>query len=104
MRDAGHLHPDIEAFRHAKVRHHIAKLLALDIDRACRAHSLRKRKPIIIDVGDDDVAGADVTRDRRRHDPDRTRPRNQHVLADEIERQGRVCGIAERIEDRRDVV
>src|SRR6185295_11105284 len=49
-------------------------------------------------------ARADVARDRRRHDADRTGARDQHVLADEIEGERRVRRVAERIEDRREIV
>ena len=50
------------------------------------------------------MARAAVTRDRDRHDADRTRPRDQHILAYDVERQRRMRRIAERIEDRGDVV
>ena len=52
----------------------------------------------------DDMARADVARDRRRHDADRPGAGDQHVLADEIERQRGVDGVAERIEDRAELV
>ena len=43
-------------------------------------------------------------RHRNRHDPDRPRARNQHVFAQQRERQRRVHGIAKRIEDRRNLL
>jgi len=51
---------------------------------------------VVVHVGDDDVARADVARDRHGHDADRTGAGDQHVLADEAERQRGVRGVAER--------
>ncbi len=57
-----------------------------------------------VDVGDDDLAGAGALGDERAHDADRTGTGDQHVFADEIEGKCGVHGIAERIEDRGDLV
>ena len=46
-----------------------------DVHGARRAHPSREVEPVVVDVGDDDVARADVARDRRRHDADRARRR-----------------------------
>ena len=43
-------------------------------------------------------------RDRRRHDADRPGAGDQHVLADEIEGERGMDGVAERIEDRAELV
>ena len=40
-----------------------------------RAHLARQLEPVVVDVGDHDVARADVPRDRRGHDADRARRR-----------------------------
>ena len=61
-------------------------------------------EPVVVDVGDDDVARADVAGDRRRHDADRAGAGDQHVLADQVERQRGVRRVAEGIEDRRELV
>ena len=50
------------------------------------------------------MAGADVARDRASHDADRSGAGDQHVLADEIERERGVDRVAERIEDRAELV
>jgi hypothetical protein len=50
-----------------------------------RAHLAREAEAIIVDVGDHDVARADMTCDRHRHDADRASARDQHVLADQVE-------------------
>ena len=68
------------------------------------ATSPAELEPVGVDVGDDDVAGADMAADRRRHDADRPGAGDQHVLADEIEGERRVHGVAERIEDGADLV
>ena len=46
----------------------------------------------------------DMARHGRRHDADRPGAGDEHVLADEIEGQRSVHGIAERIEDGADLV
>src|SRR4029079_7215857 len=53
---------------------------------------------------DDDVSRAGVARDGDRHAPDRAGPRHEHVLAEDGERQRGVHGVAERVEDRGDLV
>ncbi len=55
-------------------------------------------------IGDDDEPGADVARDGSRHDPDRPRPGDQDVFADQVERKGSVGGVAERVEDGADLI
>lgn len=45
------------------------------------------------------MPGPAVAGNERRHDPDRARPGDEHVLAGERELQGRVHGIAERVEE-----
>ncbi len=64
----------------------------------------RQLETVVVDVGDDDVARADVAADRGGHDADRAGAGDQHVLADQIERQRGVGGVAERVEDRGDLV
>ena len=64
-----------------------------------QASSRRSR----VDVGDDDVAGAGVADDGRGHQPDRPGAGDEDVLAQHRERQRRVHGVAERVEDRGDV-
>ena len=45
------------------------------------------------------MARADMARDRARHDPDRPGAGNENVLADQIEGERGMHGVAERIED-----
>ncbi len=100
FRHARHFQPDVEALGHAQLADDVAQIFALDVDRAGRAHASRQRKPIVVDVGDDDMTRADVAGDRRRHDADRPCAGDQHVLADEVERQRGVRCVAERVEYR----
>src|SRR6185369_4853910 len=92
------------ALGHAQLGHDVAQILALDVDRARRAHLPRQRKPVVVDVGDDDMTRTDVAGDRGRHDADWARAGDQNVLADQVERQRGVRCVAKRIEDRRQVV
>ena len=50
------------------------------------------------------MTSADEAHDGRGHDADRACASDQHILADDIEGECRVNRIAERIEDRRDLV
>ena len=68
------------------------------------AEFLRQRQPHRVDVGDDDFSRADALRHQRTHDADRPGAGDQHVLADQVEGQRGVDGIAERVEDRGDLV
>src|SRR5262249_44584079 len=49
-------------------------------------------------VGDDDMTGAGAFANRNGHATNRTRTGNEHVFADEIERQRCMDGVAQRIE------
>ena len=89
---------------HAELFHRVVERVARDVERQRRAHLARQLEAVVVHVGDDDVARADEAHDRRGHDADRTGAGDQHVFADDIERQRGVHRIAERIEDRRDLV
>ena len=102
--DAAHLEPDVEALLHAEARHHRVEVLVGDVDRDDVGDLRREFEADRVDVGDDDVARADMAGDRRGHDADRPRAGDQHVLADEVEGQRGVDGVAERVEDRADLV
>ncbi len=66
-------------------------------------HFFGQFEPIGIDVGDDHVPRAGEPGDRRGHDADRARARDDHVLAEHGKRKRRVNGVSQRIEDRRHV-
>ena len=103
-RIARHLQPDVEALVHVDFRHHVAQGLLVGAHRPRRAHLPGERQAIVVDVGDDDLARAGVAAHGDRHQADRPGAGDQHVLAHEIERQRGMHGVAERIEDRRDLV
>src|SRR5208283_1706449 len=104
LRHPGHFHTDIEAFGHAQFGHDIAQAFGFDVDRACRTHASSEREPVVVNVSYDNVTCADVARDRARHDANRTCAGDEHILADQVERQGCVRGIAERVKNRRQIV
>ena len=79
---ARHLQADVEAFLHPQ--------LALDIGEGSRCERparsvtpifLRQVEPVLVDVGDHDVARAGVADDGGGHHADRTGAGDQHVFA-----------------------
>ena len=72
---ARHLEADVEAFLHAELAHRVVDAVGLHVERAGRAHAAGEVEPVVVDVGDHDVARADEARDRDRHDADRPRAR-----------------------------
>src|SRR5207253_9327171 len=61
-------------------------------------------QPIVVQVGHDDMPCADVAAYRRGHDADRPGPGDQHVFPDEVEAQSRMGGVAQRVQDRGDLI
>ena len=86
---------------HAQLFLHIGNPCLGRIDREGHAQLFGQRKPLGFDVGDHHMARRRVAYHRGCHNPNRTRARDQYVFAQHRERQRRVNGIAERIEDRR---
>ena len=74
------------------------------VDGERRAHPGRQGSPIGIGLADDDVTRAGMAGHGRRHEPDRARPGDQDVLAQGRERERGVDRVAERVEDRRDLL
>ena len=74
-----------------------------NVDRARGAQLRGELEAVVVDVGDDDVAGAGMAGDRGGHRADRAGAGDQHVLAEHVPLQRGVDGVAERIEDRGDV-
>ena len=80
-------------------------------NNAARARRRRASPPcaarsraFLVEVGDDDVPRTGVPRDRDRHAADRPGAGDEHVLAEDGKRECRVDGVAERVEDRGDLV
>lgn len=86
--DAGHFQTHVEAFGHAEFAHHVTQVFVRDVEGTRRAHLAGEFQVIVVHICDDDIARANVTRDRRGHHADRTRAGDEHILADEIERKG----------------
>ncbi len=103
-RVAGHLEGDIEALDHPEVGLDVGQrpLARVDDDRC--THLFREVPPEGVRLADDDVSGAGVADDSRRHQPDRSGADDEHVLAQDREGEGRVDGVAERVEDRGDLL
>ncbi len=98
-RVAAHLQADVEAF-HVQVGHHVLERGVGHVDHAGRAHVGGELEAEIVDVGDHDIARADVLADAGGDHADRAGAGDQHVLADHVEFQRAVRGIAVRIEER----
>ncbi len=101
---AAHLQAHVEPLGHALLDHHLAEVVVRDVHHAGRAHDPRQLEAVGVDVGDDHVAGAHVPSDRHGHHADRPGAGDQDVLADHVEAQRRVRGVAVRVEDRGDLV
>ena len=101
---ARHLEADVEALGHAELALHLGEAARGRVDGQARAHPLGQFAPVGVEVGDDDVARAGVAHDRGRHAADRAGAGDQHVLAEHRERERGVHRVAERVEDRRDVL
>jgi hypothetical protein len=65
---------------------------------------LGQAEAVVVDVGDDDAAGARIAADARGDNADRAGADDQHILADEVEHQRRVGGVAEGVKEGDDVL
>ena len=97
--------PTSKPSRHLQPRHAPSFRSSLrHIHRHHIRHLRRQRQPRRVHIRDHHMPRPHMPRHRRRHDPDRPRPGDQHVLAHQIEPQRRVHRIAQRIENRPDLV
>ena len=69
------------------------------IHRGIHTHLPGQIQAVIVDIGDDDAAGAGMLADRGGNDADGTGTGDQHILADEGEHQCGVGGVAEGIKE-----
>ena len=101
---ARHFEPDIEALVHAELRI-TSPSFSFEASTTCMDAELRGRgqRTGLMSVMTT-LRAPDALRDQRAHDADRAGAGDQHVLADQIEGQRGVHGIAERVEDRGDLV
>ena len=100
---AGHFQSDVKAFGHAQVSHGCCNTVFVRFDNRIGAQGFRQVKAQTVDVGDGDMTCPDKTTYRCGHDADRARAGDQDVFANDIEGQRTVHGVAERVEDSRDV-
>ena len=84
-RRAGHLQTHVETLGHAQLGHHIVKVLFRHVHRPGDAHFARQLQAIFVNVGNHDVARANVFRHRGGHHADRAGAGNQHIFTDEVE-------------------
>ena len=104
-RVARHLHRDVEALDHAELRRgRPASVRSRGSTDDRRAHPRRELAAEGVRLADDDVAGTGVAGDRGRHQPDRPGAADEDVLAEDREGERRVDGVAERVEDRGDLL
>ncbi len=102
--DARHLHSYVEALCHAKCGHRIRDACPLDVDRLVRTHGGGNLESVIVHIGDHHEAGSGVPGDGHGHHAYWSGTGDEHVLSNQVEREGRVRGVAERIEDGCDPV
>jgi hypothetical protein len=100
---ARHLQADVEAFADVLRLHGGGERAALYIDDVGGAHLGGEVEAVVVDVGDDDVAGAEIAADAGGDDADGAGAGDQHVLADDVERQRAVGGVAVGIEEGGDL-
>ena len=96
---ARHFEADVETFLHTQIAHGVVQGFTRHIERFGCAHFSGQSQPIVVHVRDDDVPRAAMPGNRHRHDADGAGAGDQHILADDVERQRRVRGVAERIEN-----
>ncbi len=103
-RVAGHLERDVEPLDHVELleRRFEGPLARVDGERG--AHPGRDRAAVRVGLAHDHVTGARVARDGRGHQPDRAGAADQHVLAEDREGERGVDRVAERVEDRGDLL
>ena len=101
---ARHLQAHVEPFGHAQLAHDLIQAAVGDIDGPGRAHLGGQVEAVVVHIRNDDKTGTHVPCDRRRHDADGPGACDQHILAHHVEGQGRMGGIAERVEDRRQLI
>ncbi len=81
----GHLEADIETLDHAKPVLNVLQFLLANIHRGNVCDPGRQVKSVLVDIGDNNMAGPDVASNGACHDADRPRARDQDVLAHQVE-------------------
>lgn len=101
---AGHLEADVEAFLHVQLLLDLGEGGGAGIDGKGYADFCGEIAPVLIGVGDDDVASACVSSHGGGHDADGTGTGDENVFAEYGKGERGVDGITEGIEDGSDLV
>mmetsp|Transcript_85169 Transcript_85169/g.244467 ORF Transcript_85169/g.244467 Transcript_85169/m.244467 type:complete len:357 (-) Transcript_85169:188-1258(-) len=102
---AGHLHAHVEALGHPELLHGVlqhggaAIARPADVDGQRGTALPRQVQAVIVYVCDDNVPRTHMLADRHGHDADGAGTRDEHVLAHEVEGQGRVRGISQGVHE-----
>ncbi len=103
-RVARHLERHVEALDHVQLGEGVRKRALGRVDDQRRAHLPGELSTEGVGLADHHVAGAGMARDGGGHQPDRAGSGHQDVLTEDREGQRRVHRIAERVEDRGDLL
>ncbi len=98
FRIAGHLEPDVEALVNVLGAHRLVEIFPGHVHEMRRPHFAGQLQAVVVDIGDHHVPRADEATYTGGHDADGPGAGDQHVLADEVERQRTMRGIAEGVE------
>uniref|UniRef100_A0A0N5A4M9 NAD-specific glutamate dehydrogenase n=1 Tax=Parastrongyloides trichosuri TaxID=131310 RepID=A0A0N5A4M9_PARTI len=102
---ARHLQRHVEADLQAQLVHDVAQVFLGGVHRAhARRNLLRKFQAEVVDIGQDHGASARMAGHGGGHHADRAGASDQHVLAQQVELLRRVHGVAERVQDRADLI
>ena len=96
---AGHLKAHVEALHQPLFMHDLGEVRLADVHRRVRAHLPGQVQPILVHVRDDHPPGARVLADAHGDDADGASAGDEHVLAHQVEHEGRVGGVAEGVEE-----
>lgn len=98
-----HFKRNVKAFFHAELFHGVGEFFGAHVESERCSHFARELETIWIDVSNDDMTRSSLFADRQSHATNRAGARNEHIFADEIERERSVHSITERIETGKNV-
>ncbi|MPM82110.1 hypothetical protein SDC9_129168 [bioreactor metagenome] len=84
--------------------HHVLYFFPGHVDRRGRAKLSGQAQPVIVYIGDDDMARARVAAYGCRHDADGARARDQDILPDQVKHQGCMGRVAQRVKKGDDLL
>ena len=104
LRTARHLQAYIESFHHPQLLLHLRNRCLPWIHSHSCAQLARQIQPEGIHIGHNNMPCPRMTHHRNRHHADRTRARDEDILAEHRERKGSMHRVPERIEDGGDLL